>query len=91
MKVRTPLTSRIHCIHRAAILAAALGVSIIGKANAADLALTHARIYAAPDAEPIADGTILIHDGQIVSVAEGGALRVPRDVARAFRTKRSAI
>jgi len=82
MKVRTPLTSRAHCIHRVAIFAAALGVAIAGAANAADLALTHARIYAAPDAAPIADGTILIHDGQIAALSAGGELRVPRNVAR---------
>jgi imidazolonepropionase-like amidohydrolase len=71
-----------HCIHRAAIFAAALGVSLAGTANAVDLALTHALIYPAADAAPIADGTILIHDGRIVAVAGGGAVRVPRDAKR---------
>jgi hypothetical protein len=33
--------------------------------TAADVALTHVRIYASPDAEPVADGTLLIHDGRI--------------------------
>jgi hypothetical protein len=50
-----------HRIHRAGIFAAALGVAMTGAANAADLALTHARIYSSPNAAPIADGTILIH------------------------------
>jgi imidazolonepropionase-like amidohydrolase len=70
------------CIYRAAILAAVLGAAVTGTANAADLALTHARIYASPDAAPIADGTILIHDGRIVAVASGGAVRLPRDAER---------
>jgi imidazolonepropionase-like amidohydrolase len=48
-----------------------------GAANAADLALTHAHIFTAPDAIPIEDGTILIHDGRIAAVAGGAAVRVP--------------
>jgi imidazolonepropionase-like amidohydrolase len=71
-----------HLLYRAAIFAAALGAGMTGAANAADLALTHARIYASPDAPPIADGTILIHDGRIVAVAAGGAVRVPRGADR---------
>jgi imidazolonepropionase-like amidohydrolase len=71
-----------HCIYPAAMLAAALAVAMTGTANAADVALTHARIYAAPDAAPIADGTILIHDGRIAALGAGGALRVPRDAER---------
>jgi len=39
--------------------------------QASDLALLGARIYPAPDALPIKRGTILIHDGRIVSVLEG--------------------
>ncbi len=69
------------------MFAAALGVAIAGTAiaataGAADLALTHARIYAAPDAAPIADGTILIHDGRIAAVAQQGAVRMPREAVR---------
>jgi hypothetical protein len=67
-----------HYIRRAAIFAATLGVAMTGATNAADLALTHARIYPSPDAAPIADGSILIHDGRIAAVA-AGTLRVPRD------------
>jgi imidazolonepropionase-like amidohydrolase len=62
--------------------AAAFGLAITGTANAADLALTHVRIYPSPSAAPIPDGTILIHDGRIAAVAAGGALRVPRDAER---------
>jgi imidazolonepropionase-like amidohydrolase len=82
--IRHRIYRRLH-IYRAAIVAAALGAAMTGSANAADLALTHARIYPSPDAKPIADGTILIHDGRIVAVAAGAgaaAVRVPRDAER---------
>jgi imidazolonepropionase-like amidohydrolase len=62
--------------------AAAFGLALTGTANAADLALTHVRIYPSPSAAPIPDGTILIHDGRIAAVAAGGAVRVPRDAER---------
>jgi imidazolonepropionase-like amidohydrolase len=62
--------------------AAAFGLAMTGTANAADLALTHVRIYPSPSAAPILDGTILIHDGRIAAVAAGGAVRVPRDAER---------
>jgi imidazolonepropionase-like amidohydrolase len=62
--------------------AAAFGLAITGTANAADLALTHVRIYPSPSAAPIPDGTILIHDGRIAAVAAGDAVRVPRDAER---------
>jgi imidazolonepropionase-like amidohydrolase len=39
--------------------------------DAADLALVGGRIYAAPDAVPLAAGTVLIHDGRIASVGAG--------------------
>lgn len=51
-------------------------------AEAADWALVHARIYASPDAVPIADGIILIHDGRIAAAGGRGAVRVPRDAER---------
>jgi len=71
-----------HRLYRAAIFAAALVAAMTATANAADLALTHARIYPSPDAPPIAYGTVLIHDGRIVAIAAGGAARVPRDAER---------
>jgi imidazolonepropionase-like amidohydrolase len=39
--------------------------------QASDLVLVGARIYPAPDALPVKHGTVLIHDGRIVSVVEG--------------------
>ena len=89
IRTRLILISRKYRIQYAAIFAAALGVGLsalgiamTGTANAADLALTHARIYAAPDAAPIAEGTILIHEGRIIALANQGAVQVPGDAAR---------
>ena len=50
-----------------------LGIGLVGlfAIQASDLALVGARIYPAPDALPIKHGTVLIHDGRIVSVQEG--------------------
>lgn len=45
-------------------------------AQAKDLAIVGARIYAAPDREPIDNGTILIHDGRIVAVGPGPSIAV---------------
>src|SRR5271169_5016179 len=57
----------------------ALFVSLILTKNAftSDLALTHARIYPSPDAEAIADGTLLIHDGRIQHIGPAGAISIP--------------
>jgi imidazolonepropionase-like amidohydrolase len=49
-------------------------------AIAADVALTHARIYPSPDAEAIADGTLLIHNGRIHSMGPAGAVSLPSTV-----------
>ena len=49
--------------------------------DAADLALVGGRIYTAPDAVPLAAGTVLIHDGRITSV--GTAVpKLPSSVQR---------
>src|SRR5690242_11782023 len=49
--------------------------------DAADLALVGGRIYTAPDAVPLAAGTILIHGGRIASVG-AAALKLPAAVQR---------
>jgi imidazolonepropionase-like amidohydrolase len=49
-------------------------------AIAADQAFIHARIYASPDAKPIEDGTLLIHDGVIRRVGPAGEITVPDGV-----------
>jgi imidazolonepropionase-like amidohydrolase len=46
-------------------------------AIAADIALTHARIYASPEADAIADGTVLIHGGRIQRMGPGSEVSVP--------------
>ena len=46
-------------------------------AHAAELAVTNARIVAAPDAEPIEHGTVLVRDGRIVAVGRTAAIAIP--------------
>jgi imidazolonepropionase-like amidohydrolase len=50
-------------------------------ASAADLALVGGRIYAAPDAVPLTNGTVFIHDGRIASIG-AGTLKLPGGVQR---------
>jgi len=58
---------------RAIILASLLGAT--GTAClAADVAVVHAKVYAAPGAKPLADATVLVHDGRIAAVARHVAL-----------------
>lgn len=59
---------------RASFLAAALS---LGAQPAPPLALVHAKVYAAPEAQPLADATVLIQDGRIRAV--GRALPLPPD------------
>jgi imidazolonepropionase-like amidohydrolase len=49
--------------------------------SAADLALVGGRIYTAPDAAPLANGTVFIHDGRIASVG-AGTPKLPGGVQR---------
>jgi len=49
--------------------------------SAADLALVGGRIYTAPDAAPLTNGTVFIHDGRIASVG-AGAPKLPGGVQR---------
>ena len=64
---------------RSVLLAAMLALlCFFAPLKAADFALTHARIYTAPEAKPIPDGTILIRDGRIAEV--GQKVKVGRDV-----------
>jgi imidazolonepropionase-like amidohydrolase len=71
-----------HRAYRAAIFGAALSFALTGGADAADWAVIHARIYTSPDAVPIADGTMLIHEGRIAAIADGAALHVPAAARR---------
>src|SRR5580658_9827359 len=42
-----------------------------------DLALVHAKVYPSPTSPPIADGTILIHDGLIAAVGPTATIKAP--------------
>jgi imidazolonepropionase-like amidohydrolase len=61
-------------------LASILVYGLIGSGNvrAADLVLVHARVYASPDAAPIDDATIMLHDGQIASVSRASVRAIPK-------------
>lgn len=48
---------------------------------ASDLALVHAKIYPSPTAAPMADGTILIHDGVITTVGPSATIKAPQTAA----------
>jgi imidazolonepropionase-like amidohydrolase len=48
-------------------------------AQSPPLAVTHARIYPAPDAPPIDDGTVLIRAGRIVAVDVAARISIPGD------------
>jgi imidazolonepropionase-like amidohydrolase len=62
--------------HFAAVFAV-LGSAIAASAHGDDLALIHARIYASPDATPILDGVVLIHDGRISAVGDFKPKKIP--------------
>lgn len=53
---------------------------LTGSAVAQDLAVVGARIYVAPDAAPIDDGTVLIQHGRIAAVGPRGEVVVPAGV-----------
>ena len=48
-------------------------------AQSTPLALTHARIYPAPDAPPIDNGTVLIREGRIAAVDVAARTTIPSD------------
>jgi imidazolonepropionase-like amidohydrolase len=48
-------------------------------ANAADLAVVHAKIYTSPGAPPIEDGSVIVRDGRIIAVGRAGAVRPGSD------------
>ncbi len=59
------------------LFAGILALLSANSAFAADLALTHARIYPSPDAQFIEDGTLVVRDGRILSVGAAGAVKIP--------------
>jgi imidazolonepropionase-like amidohydrolase len=63
---------------RALALGITLAVTIGGGATAADLAVVGAKVYPSPDAAPIENGVVLIHDGQITAVGPAGKVKPPK-------------
>lgn len=61
---------------------ASLSVALAGGAHGADIALVHARIYPSPDAVPISDGTVLIHDGRLAAVGLNSAVKIPKNAEK---------
>jgi imidazolonepropionase-like amidohydrolase len=47
--------------------------------RASDLALVGAKVYPSPTAPAIESGSVLVHNGRIVAVGPGAAVKVPRD------------
>jgi imidazolonepropionase-like amidohydrolase len=64
-------------LRHVAVVFAVLGSAIAAYARGSDVALIHARIYASPDATPIIDGAVLIHDGRISAVGAFQAKNIP--------------
>lgn len=64
------------------ILVLFVGILVLGVSSfASDLALVHAKIYPSPTEAPIADGTILIHDGLITTVGPTATTKAPQTAA----------
>jgi imidazolonepropionase-like amidohydrolase len=61
-----------------ALLAFVFVLSLTGLAQAADLAIVHARIYASPTAAPIPDGAVVSRHGRIVAVGPMRKIHVPK-------------
>ncbi len=59
------------------LLAALCVASLATGASAADLALVGAKVYPAPDAAPIENAVVLIHDGRIARVGPRARTRIP--------------
>jgi imidazolonepropionase-like amidohydrolase len=70
------MTAASPCRTLAALLTLAV-LSIGLPTHAAILAIVGARIYAAPDTAPIAQGVVVVRDGRIVAVGRQGMLKVP--------------
>jgi imidazolonepropionase-like amidohydrolase len=73
---------RLHLIklRQCATSIGAIVFGLTGAAYGADVAWTHARIYASPDSAAVVDGTILVHDGRIAAIGSTGQVKVPTEV-----------
>ena len=52
-----------------------------GPSHASDLALIGAKIYLSPTESPIENGSILIHDDQVLAVGPNPTIKIPRDAS----------
>lgn len=62
------------------ILAAIVVMALSTTAAAQDLAIVGARVYPSPDAEPIADATLLIRNGRIAALGPRDTITLPAGV-----------
>lgn len=58
---------------RAQVIGLLLAILAASPVNAADLVLTHARVYPSPEAAPLEDATVVLHDGRIASVLQSNS------------------
>jgi dihydroorotase-like cyclic amidohydrolase len=63
---------------RLSLLLLMLAIFAGNPCHASDLALVGAKIYLSPSEPPIENGTILIHNGHILSVGPVAEIKVPR-------------
>ena len=66
--------------HGLPLFALFLALMLAKSAIAGDLALTHAQIYPSPDADAIADGTLIIHNGRIASMGPAAEIGIPANL-----------
>lgn len=78
-----PSPIRRHSFRLLTVLLFLIGITLHpASSGAADLALTHARIYLSPTTPPLEDGTILIHNGRIRAVGPSAHTRILRLIRR---------
>ena len=70
----------VYCQHAKVALSLFLLVVLLGSdlSRASDLVLVGARIYPSPSEPPIENGTVVIHNGRILSVGSAATVRIPR-------------
>ncbi len=76
----TSSVALLHVIRCAGVWVAILALFGASASCAADLALVGCRIYPSPEARPLQDATVLVHDGHVQAVTEGG-LDLPSDAS----------
>ena len=54
-----------------------LGVASAQAAASSDLVLTGGTVYSSPEAKPVRDAVVVVHDGKIAAVGKRGEVRIP--------------